>query len=64
MKLRFEMARTTRSCYVFTHGAADTGNLMSLYLKRRVIEEARIDPHKGVIVTVEEAMDDALPPQP
>jgi hypothetical protein len=51
--MKFDLLKDTKTCYRFEN--KDGGNLTTLYLKKADIEDAGIDPHKGIIVTVEEA---------
>ena len=59
MKLTYRLAKTTKTCYVFQTGARETGDLMTLYLKREAVDAAGIHPAGGISVTIEEARPDA-----
>ena len=54
MKIRMKLKTETRTCYRFER-RDDAGNLITLYLKKRDIQDAGIDPTKGIDLTVEEA---------
>lgn len=54
MKLTYKLTKTTKTCYVFQTGSMETGELMTLYLKRDAVDAAGINPASGVSVTVEE----------
>jgi len=53
MKLRNE----TKSCYRFER-RSEQGDLITLYLKKKDVNDAGIDPRKGITVTIEEAEND------
>ncbi|NLT98363.1 MAG: hypothetical protein GXW96_09495 [Christensenellaceae bacterium] len=52
IKINFFFKAETKTCYRFETG--ERPDQMTLYLKKKVIEEAGIDPQKGITVTVEE----------
>lgn len=54
MKIKMEYIKDTKSCYVFSAGEPRTENHITLYLKKRQVDTAAINPHRGIIVTVEE----------
>ena len=54
MKIRMSYRNETKFCYRFER-RDDAGNLITLYLKKIDIQEAGIDPKKGIDVTIEEA---------
>lgn len=49
-----ELPQRDKTCYRFER-RDDAGNLITLYLKKIDIQEAGIDPKKGIDVTIEEA---------
>ena len=53
MKIRMSYRNETKT-YRFER-RDDAGNLITLYLKKIDIQEAGIDPKKGIDVTIEEA---------
>ena len=55
MKIRMEFRNETKTCYRFERRDEDTGNLITLYLKKTDVREAGIDPMKGIDLTIEEA---------
>jgi hypothetical protein len=55
MKIKFRLRNETKSCYRFESGSRENDDLLTLYLKKADIDAAGIDPHKGIVVTVEEA---------
>ena len=54
MKLKMNYKTETKTCYRFEKRDAD-GQLVTLYLKKRDVDAAGIDPQKSIIVTVEQA---------
>ena len=52
MKIPFTLKTDTKTCYRFEHGYRP--ELITLYLKKSMVDEAGIDPKKGIIVTVEQ----------
>lgn len=57
MKIHMHLHSTTKTCYRFER--RDNGELITLYLKKKDIEEAGIDPKNGIIITVEEDTNNA-----
>lgn len=53
LKLNMSFKNETRTCYRFER-RDDSGNLVTLYLKKTDVNDAGINPKKGIIVTVEE----------
>lgn len=58
MKMNMSLKNETKTCYRFER-QDDSGNLITLYLKKADVEGAGIDPKKGIAVTVEEGVDHA-----
>lgn len=54
MKLFFKKSRETKTCYVFEHNHGGP-EFTTLYLKKSQVDNAKINPEKGVCVTIEEA---------
>lgn len=52
MKIHFALKTETKTCYRFEHG--DRPELITLYLKKSMVDDAGIDPKKGIVVTVEQ----------
>ena len=52
MKINFTLKTETKTCYRFEHG--ERPELITLYLKKSMIDGAGIDPKKGIVVTVEQ----------
>lgn len=52
MGIKFAFKKETKTCYCFQSG--DHPDMMTLYLKKTCVDEAGINPRKGVIITVEE----------
>lgn len=53
MKLNFHFAKETKACYRFE--TATGPDWTALYLKKRAVEAAGIDPHGGITVTIDAA---------
>lgn len=53
MEMKFELLKETKTCYRFE--SRNDGNFTTLYFKKADIDEAGIDPHKGIIITIKEA---------
>lgn len=58
LKLKMAFRNATKTCYRFER-RDETGDLTTLYLKKSDVDRAGLDPHKGIIVTVEEGADNA-----
>lgn len=52
MKIKFTLKAETKTCYRFEAGQKP--EQITLYLKKTQVNEAGIDPWKGITVTVEE----------
>jgi hypothetical protein len=52
MDINFNFKKETDSCYRFESG--ERPDLMTLYLKKNIVEEAGINPLNGITVTVQE----------
>lgn len=48
--MNFEKKRETKGCYIFESRTGD--DFITLYLKKTQLEEAGIDPAKGLAVTI------------
>lgn len=55
MILKFDYTAATRTCYRFEH--KDGNDVTTLYLKKKQVETAGIDPKKGVTVTIKQKED-------
>ena len=54
MKIKMKYLKDTKYCYVFSAGEPRTENHITLYLKKKQVDAAGIDPQNGITVTVEE----------
>lgn len=54
MKIKMKYLKETKSCYVFSAGEPYTEDHIALYLKKKQVDAAGIDPQNGITVTVEE----------
>ncbi len=52
MKLVFRLAKETKGCYRFKTEPGD--DWTALYLKKRAVEAAGINPYAGITVTISE----------
>lgn len=52
IKLHFTLRNETKTCYRFETG--EKPDQMTLYLKKRLLDDIGINAHKGVTITVEE----------
>ena len=55
MKINFDFKTETKTCYRFEAGQRP--DQITLYLKKKQVEEAGIDPQKGITVTIEQRED-------
>lgn len=53
LKLEFTLKNETKTCFRF-ESKNDDEEFITLYLKKKHVREAGIDPTKGITVTVEE----------
>ncbi|WNX84391.1 hypothetical protein RWV98_17730 [Agathobaculum sp. NTUH-O15-33] len=53
LKLDMTLKNETKTCYRFERGERGKDQ-MTLYLKKSDVDDAGIDPRKGITVTVEE----------
>ena len=53
LKLDMPLKTETKTCYRFERGERGKDQ-MTLYLKKSDVDDAGIDPRKGIVVTVEE----------
>ena len=58
IKYTFRYKTETKTCYRFETGTAP--DFMTLYLKKKDIDAAGIDPKKGLVVTVEESKENEV----
>lgn len=56
LTLKFRYKGETKTCYRFENGTPP--NFVTLYLKKNQIDEAGIDPKKGVVATIEQGDDE------
>ena len=54
MELTLQFRNETKTCYRFER-KDPSGGLITLYLKKADVNEAGIDPAKGIHITIEEA---------
>jgi len=52
MKIDFMLKNETKTCYRFEGG--ERPDFITLYLKKSQVDEAGIDPNKGIVVTIEQ----------
>jgi hypothetical protein len=52
MQINFKYKRDTKTCFVFEAG--EKPEQTTLYLKKAQIQEAGIDPAKGITVTIKQ----------
>lgn len=52
LTLNMDLKNETKSCYRFETKVGD--DLMTLYLKKSQVKDAKIDPAKGIAVNIEE----------
>ena len=55
MNINFNYKTETKTCYRFEAG--ERPDQVTLYLKKKQIDDAGIDPKKGLTVTIEERKD-------
>lgn len=53
LKMQMRLKNDTKTCYRFER-RDDSGNLITLYLKKSDVKASAIDPEKGIIITIEE----------
>lgn len=53
LTLNMKLKNETKTCFRFER-KDDAGNLITLYLKKADVDDAAIDPRKGITVTIEE----------
>ncbi|MFZ5975225.1 MAG: hypothetical protein ACOYU3_07435 [Bacillota bacterium] len=56
MTLDFNYKTETKTCYRFETG--ERPEQMTLYLKKKLVDEAGIDPKQGITVTIEQQKED------
>lgn len=59
LKITLKLKAPTKTCYRFETGDTHTGTLTTLYLKKTDVDNAGIDPEKGITVTIEEGNENA-----
>lgn len=52
MKISFNYKTETKTCYRFETG--ERPEQMTIYLKKKIVNDAGIDPRNGITITVEE----------
>lgn len=52
LQLKFSLKNETKTCYRFENKTGE--DLITLYLKKKQVDEAGINPAKGIVITVEE----------
>jgi hypothetical protein len=55
LKLKFRYKTETKTCYRFETGTMP--DIMTVYLKKSAVDAAGIDPKKGVVLTIEQDID-------
>lgn len=50
MEIKFDFRAETKTCYRFETG--ERPDQMTIYLKKKIIDEAGIDPKKGITIDV------------
>lgn len=53
LTMKMHLKNETKTCYRFER-RDDAGNLITLYLKKKDVDEAQISPKKGITVQIEE----------
>lgn len=53
MELDFNFKAETKTCYRFETG--ERPDMMTLYLKKKIVDEAGIDPKAGIVVSIRHA---------
>ncbi len=51
IKLKFGLKSTTKTCYRFEN--KENGQLLTIYLKKDMVDKDGINPENGVIVSIE-----------
>lgn len=51
MKINMQLRNETKTCYRFECKLED-GSFMTLYLKKKQVDEAKINPEKGIAVRI------------
>jgi hypothetical protein len=57
IKIIFKLKSETKTCYRFENQDGGKESQQTLYLKKETIKAAKIDPAKGLVVTLSEATD-------
>ena len=52
MKIKFTLRNETKTCYLFEAG--ENPDQITLYLKKAMVDAEGINPHRGIVVTVEQ----------
>jgi len=58
LTLKFRYFKSTTTCCRFEAGSREEGTLTTLYLKKADLSAAKINPEKGITITVEEAKEE------
>ena len=53
LKLKFGLKNTTKTCYRFEN--KENGQLLTLYLKKDMVDKDGIKPENGIVVSIEGA---------
>lgn len=53
MELDFNFKAETKTCYRFETG--ERPDMMTLYLKKKIVDKAGIDPKAGIVVSIRHA---------
>lgn len=56
LEMKMHLKNETKTCYRFER-RDEAGNLITLYLKKKDVDEAGITPKKGIVVTIQEDME-------
>lgn len=56
MRIKFTLKAETKTCYRFQNGEDRSPDMITLYLKKSQVDAAGIDPKKGIVVTIEQAV--------
>ena len=51
IELKRTLKNETKTCYRFEYEAGD-GSFMTLYLKKKQVDDAKINPEKGIAVRI------------
>lgn len=59
MELKMKLRNETKTCYRFEQ-RSEQGDLVTLYLKKKDVNDAGIDPHNGITIIIKEDNGDVV----